>query len=215
MKFFNFSTFADFDPDLNYHCSLLLPLLVALAIAIVTVDVQASFAMDGTLLLASLSIAKALLEIDFAFDDHDAIERTLVAIIGHRKLQSEESIVQEGSQVEDSKPEPDAPTWSPLSERRIVSDRFLRSPVLDSPILPPLKFYTALLTPQNIAFSFGDDTDESTVSLPDDADSSDEELSAPSNLDYLERPISHCYDEDELFGCKLLKPQRSNGVLKK
>ncbi|RYQ90546.1 uncharacterized protein LOC107619154 [Arachis ipaensis] len=123
--------------------------------------------------------------------------------------------IKQGSQVEDSKPEPDAPTWSPLSERRIVSDRFLRSPVLDSPILPPLKFYTALLTPQNIAFSFGDDTDESTVSLPDDADSSDEELSAPSNLDYLERPISHCYDEDELFGCKLLKPQRSNGVLKK
>ncbi|KAL4287203.1 hypothetical protein AHAS_Ahas19G0162700 [Arachis hypogaea] len=52
--------------DLNYHCSLLLPLLVALAIAIVTVDVQASFAMDGTLLLASLSIAKALLEVGMA-----------------------------------------------------------------------------------------------------------------------------------------------------
>ncbi|XP_072091330.1 uncharacterized protein [Arachis hypogaea] len=57
--------------------------------------------------------------------------------------------------------------------------------------------------------------DESTVSLPDDVDSSDEELSDPSNLDYLERPISHYYDEDELFGCKLPKPQRSNGILKK
>ncbi|RYR63010.1 hypothetical protein Ahy_A04g020784 isoform G [Arachis hypogaea] len=54
-----------------------------------------------------------------------------------------------------------------------------------------------------------------TVSLPDDVDSSDEELSDPSNLDYLERPISHYYDEDELFGCKLPKPQRSNGILKK
>ncbi|XP_025667604.1 uncharacterized protein [Arachis hypogaea] len=125
--------------------------------------------------------------------------------------------IKQGSKVEDSKPEaePDAPTRSPLSERRIVSERFPRSPVLNSPVLPPLKFHTALLTPRNVAFSVGDDTDESTVSLPDDADSSDEELSAPSNLDYLERPISHYYDEDELFGCKLPKPQRSNGILKK
>ncbi|XP_020976410.1 probable ribose-5-phosphate isomerase 4, chloroplastic isoform X2 [Arachis ipaensis] len=37
-------------------------------------------------------------QIDFAFDDADAIEEgTLVAIIGRRKLQSEESIVQEKS----------------------------------------------------------------------------------------------------------------------
>ncbi|MED6122846.1 putative ribose-5-phosphate isomerase 4, chloroplastic, variant 2 [Stylosanthes scabra] len=37
-------------------------------------------------------------QIDFAFDDADAVEEgTLVAIIGRRKLQSEESIVQEKS----------------------------------------------------------------------------------------------------------------------
>ncbi|MED6134594.1 hypothetical protein PIB30_038386 [Stylosanthes scabra] len=51
-------------------------------------------------------------QIDFAFDDADAIEEgTLVAIIGRRKLQSEESIVQE------------KPTWLATAEE--IDDMFL------------------------------------------------------------------------------------------
>lgn len=42
------------------------------------------------------SLAITLLQIDFAFDDADVIEEgTLVAIIGRRKLQGGESIIQE------------------------------------------------------------------------------------------------------------------------
>ncbi|MED6106296.1 hypothetical protein PIB30_003706 [Stylosanthes scabra] len=125
--------------------------------------------------------------------------------------------VKQGSQLEHSskpEPQPEPPLRSPLSERRIASDRFPRSPILNSPVLPPLKFHTALLTPRSLAFSVEDDTDESIASLPEDANSSDDELSAPTNLDYLERPISHLYDEDELFRCKPPRPQPSNTILK-
>ena len=85
--------------------------------------------------------------------------------------------------------------------------------------MPPLKFHTGLLTPRNVAFGFDDedgDSDESMASLPEDGGNfSDEEVSGPSNFDYLERPISQCYDEEELFGCKVTKPQGRSGILKK
>jgi len=84
---------------------------------------------------------------------------------------------------------------------------------LNSPVLPPLKFHSALLQPRNLAFGYGDHhaDNDSDVSMEDDF--SDEELSAPSNLDYSDSPIPHNYDEEQLFGSK---PQGQGrcGILK-
>ncbi|XP_027940436.1 uncharacterized protein LOC114194437 isoform X1 [Vigna unguiculata] len=108
---------------------------------------------------------------------------------------------------------------SPLAEKISTSDRFPRSPILssanalNSPVLPPLKFHSALLQPRNLAFGYGDHhaDNDSDVSMEDDF--SDEELSAPSNLDYSDSPIPHNYDEEQLFGSK---PQGQGrcGILK-
>ncbi|KAK7371807.1 hypothetical protein VNO80_05172 [Phaseolus coccineus] len=108
---------------------------------------------------------------------------------------------------------------SPLAEKITTSDRFPRSPILssanslNSPVLPPLKFHSALLQPRNLAFGYGDlhVDDESDISMEDAF--SDEELSAPSNLDYSDSPIPYNYDEEQLFGSK---PQAQGrcGILK-
>ncbi|XP_057440849.1 uncharacterized protein LOC130732865 [Lotus japonicus] len=119
------------------------------------------------------------------------------------------------------------PIRSPLTVKD-TTDRFPRSPLLstanslNSPVLPPLKFHSALLTPRNLAFGFNgeqevdDDSDQETVDMDTnftDDDDDDEVVShSASNLDYL--------DEDQLFGCK--QPQqnpkpsgRNNGILRK
>ncbi|KAK7320248.1 hypothetical protein VNO77_29560 [Canavalia gladiata] len=130
--------------------------------------------------------------------------------------------INQGSQVQVEEP----PIRSPLREK-ISSDRFPRSPLLssgnslNSPVLPPLKFHSALFPPHNLAFGFAhheeDDSDESVVSMPDDSNFSEDEVSAPNNFDSLDTPIAHCYDEEQLFGTKLPKPQcqGGNGILKK
>ncbi|KAG2390645.1 hypothetical protein LR48_Vigan07g007500 [Vigna angularis] len=108
---------------------------------------------------------------------------------------------------------------SPLAEKISTSDRFPRSPILNSanslnsPVLPPLKFHSALLQPRNLAFGYGDHhvDDDSDVSMEDAF--SDEELSAPSNLDYSDSPIPHNYDEEQLFGSKP-QVQGRCGILK-
>ncbi|KAF7833299.1 uncharacterized protein G2W53_015632 [Senna tora] len=120
---------------------------------------------------------------------------------------------------------------SPLSEK-ISSERFPKSPLiyssnsLSSPILPPLKFHSGLLAPHNHAFvtsglNNDGESDESVDSVLDGEDGSfsDEEVSGPNNFDYLEeKPISQCYDEEELFGYKGVrpkpKPEGRNGILK-
>lgn len=88
-----------------------------------------------------------------------------------------------------------------------------------------MKFHTGLLTPRT--FDFGDhdgNSDESIASLhsgdgeAEGANFSDEEVSGPNHLDYFERPIAQCYDEEELFGykvTKLSKPEGRIGILKK
>ncbi|KAJ1383867.1 hypothetical protein SESBI_43006 [Sesbania bispinosa] len=125
------------------------------------------------------------------------------------------------------------PIRSPLAER-ITTDPFPRSPLLssgnslNSPVLPPLKFHSPLLPPRNLAFAFGDQdgghSDDESQSLAgaeteDGTNFSDDEvLSAPNvnNFDYLDTPIAQCYDEEQLFGCKLPKPPKGhNGILKK
>jgi len=85
---------------------------------------------------------------------------------------------------------------------------------LTSPVLPPSKFHSGLLQPLNLAFGYGGhhvDDDSDDVSMEDAF--SDEEVSAPSNLDYSYSPIPHNYDEEQLFGSKPQGQGRS-GILK-
>lgn len=119
---------------------------------------------------------------------------------------------------------------SPLTEK-FSSERFPKSPLkyggngLSSPVLPPLKFHSGLLTPHGHAFATSSglidgESEESIDSVSDGEDEnfSDGEVSVSNNLDYLEKPISQCYDEEELFGYKGLelkpKPEGRNGILK-
>ncbi|XP_061344092.1 uncharacterized protein LOC133290055 [Gastrolobium bilobum] len=128
--------------------------------------------------------------------------------------------IKQGTQAKE-----ESPIKSPLTEK-ITSDPFPRSPLLssgnslNSSVLPPLKFHSALLAPRNLAFGFGDhggDSDESMASSPEHGNFSEEEeeVSGPNNLDYSDRPIAQCYDEEQLFGCKLVKPEGHNGILKR
>lgn len=79
--------------------------------------------------------------------------------------------------------------------------------------MPPLKFHSGLLAPHSHAFVASGlkdaESDESIDSVSDceDGNFSDEEVSGSNNFDYLERPISQCYDEEELFGYKVAKPK--------
>ncbi|RDX71907.1 hypothetical protein CR513_48678, partial [Mucuna pruriens] len=98
--------------------------------------------------------------------------------------------IKQGSQAQAQVENPPSPLIrSPLSEN-ISSERFPRSPLnsLNSPNLPPLKFHSALLLP------FHDVDDDTDQSMEDANFSDDEQISAPSHLDYL--------DEEHLFGSK-------------
>ena len=98
----------------------------------------------------------------------------------------------------------------PLDVADKLTDPFPPSPLfstantLNSPLLPPFKFHPALLQPRNLAFAtggYGAGPDDSYESM-DDANFSDEELSAPNNLDFSDSPTPHNYDEEQLFPCK-------------
>ncbi|XP_058114690.1 uncharacterized protein LOC131257803 [Magnolia sinica] len=101
---------------------------------------------------------------------------------------------------------------SPLAER-LPLDSTLEPPSLyDSKnylsprVLPPLKFYSSLLRPNNgVNVGFEDD-DESVASAPDDVDANysdafEEEAFGSSDSDLFEKPNMRNYDE-ELFGVK-------------
>lgn len=126
----------------------------------------------------------------------------------------------------------EAEVRSPLAER-LSSERIPKSPIrfggkgLSSPVLPPLKFHSGLLTPHSHAFGISssllDESEEESfdsVSEGEDGNFSDGEVSVSNTVDYVERPISisQCYDEEELFGVKglKLKPklEERNGILK-
>ncbi|KAJ7964639.1 Pesticidal crystal cry8Ba protein [Quillaja saponaria] len=122
---------------------------------------------------------------------------------------------------------------SPLTEK-ITLDPFPQSPVAynvngrtSSHDLPPLKFHSGLLSPQVpgglVAPRLDDsdgDNDESLASAPDDEDGnySDEEGLGPHEFESLEKSISQCYNEEELFGyqfSKFIKSERRNVNLKR
>ncbi|CAK7349180.1 unnamed protein product [Dovyalis caffra] len=153
--------------------------------------------------------------------------------------------IKRGSDVEEAQLKVRSPL-SPLSAQQLspppaaeTENPFPKSPRLynsSSHLLPPLKFYSGLLTPHSIVSpclqNKDDDDDyhenESVASVCDYVsgrgnytEEDDFEDVGPTDFDYLEKPVMQCYqeqDDEEIFGVTRNRPtpktKLNRGVLK-